>query len=131
MEDVQETPKTCTADGEKAHRHCSACGKNFIDGKEVSDENLKIPAGHELIDVPEVPNTSTSDGVKAHQNCTVCNKNFIDGKEVSDAELKIPASGESGSSNILTIVLGVIAVIAIIGCAFMFIRMRSMTKTDS
>ena len=44
---VDEVPATSSADGVKAHHHCSVCGKNFSDagGKtEVSDEDLRIPA---------------------------------------------------------------------------------------
>ena len=47
LTDVAEQPATCTVDGVKAHQHCSVCNKNFIDGAEKSDSELKIPAtGH-------------------------------------------------------------------------------------
>ena len=47
LTDVAEQPATCTVNGVKAHQHCSVCNKNFIDGAEKSDSELKIPAtGH-------------------------------------------------------------------------------------
>ena len=99
LTDVAEKPATCTAEGVKAHQHCTVCEKNFIDGAEKSDDELKIAkAAHTLTDVAEKPATATTDGVKAHQHCTVCEKNFIDGVEKTDAELKIPATGDESSA---------------------------------
>ena len=88
---VAEVPKTCTADGVKAHDHCSVCNKDFVDGVEKTAADLKIPAAHTTTAVAEVPRTCTADGVKAHDHCNACGKDFIDGAEKSAADLKIAA----------------------------------------
>lgn len=55
------TPTTCVADGVKAHDKC-ACGKLYIDGVEVSADELVIPAtGHDYTAVVTKP-TCTEQG---------------------------------------------------------------------
>ena len=75
---VNETPKTCTKDGEKEHQHCSICGKNFIDGKEASAEELKIPAGHDTTDIPGVEPTCTETGLSVGKRCSVCGEVIVE-----------------------------------------------------
>ena len=43
LTDVTEVPATYESDGVKAHRHCTVCGKDFIDGVEQSTDDLKLP----------------------------------------------------------------------------------------
>ena len=76
--DVAEDAKTCTTDGTKAHRHCSACGEDFIGGKIVTTEELKIAAGHTIIKVAHKDKTCTDDGNNAHYKCAVCGDLFTD-----------------------------------------------------
>ena len=40
---VAQVDATYFADGVKAHDHCSVCNKNFIDGEEKTDDELRIP----------------------------------------------------------------------------------------
>ena len=51
LTDVAETPKTCTTDGIKAHKHCSVCEKDFdAEGNVLSAADLVIEASHNLDD---------------------------------------------------------------------------------
>ena len=52
LTDVAETPKTCTTDGIKAHKHCSVCEKDFdAEGNVLSATDLIIQKSHNLSDV--------------------------------------------------------------------------------
>lgn len=91
-----EQNKTCTEDGVSAHDHCTVCNKNFIDGVEQSDEDLKIPAGHEWATEwsydenmhwhEAICEHSTEKGDEDGHNfengvctvCGICNKNTIE-----------------------------------------------------
>ena len=44
--DVAEVPATCTENGVMAHQKCETCGKLFLNGEEVTAEDLVIIAGH-------------------------------------------------------------------------------------
>ncbi len=44
LTDVPGKAATFVDDGSKAHQHCTLCGKDFIDGKETSSEDLVISA---------------------------------------------------------------------------------------
>ena len=51
LTDVAETPKTCTTDGIKAHKHCSVCEKDFdAEGNVLTAADLVIEASHNLDD---------------------------------------------------------------------------------
>ena len=66
-EDVSATPN-CLVDGIKAHKHCSVCGKNFINGTEVN--SVVAPAKGEH---------TWSEYVNDVATCTVCGetKKFV------------------------------------------------------
>ena len=92
---VPATPKTCTTDGNKEHYKCNVCGDLFEDAgavKSLTEEQVKIPAGHEYGDlVPKQEPTCTKTGMHAHYKCSVCNKYFDESKtEKTVAELTIP-----------------------------------------
>lgn len=56
---------TCTETGVKAHGTCADCGKFFIDGKEVTAEDLVIEAlGHDMNEAIIVKPTCTESGSK-------------------------------------------------------------------
>lgn len=90
--DVAEKAATCLTAGNKAFQECIYCGKWFVDGKEVTVNDVTIQAdenAHRLTDVAEIPATCVKEGVKAYQKCEVCSKTFIDGNEVNVADLVI------------------------------------------
>ena len=81
---VPEKPKTCTTDGNKEHYKCNVCGDLFEDAgavKSLTEEKVKIPAGHEYGDlVPKQEPTCKQTGMQAHYKCSVCNKYFDESK---------------------------------------------------
>lgn len=92
---VPEKPKTCTTDGNKEHYKCNVCGDLFEDVgavKSLTEEKVKIPAGHEYGDlVPKQEPTCKQTGMQAHYKCSVCNKYFDESKtEKTVDELTIP-----------------------------------------
>lgn len=92
---VPATPKTCTTDGNIEHYKCNVCGDLFEDVgavKSLTEEQVKIPAGHEYGDlVPKQEPTCKQTGMQAHYKCSVCNKYFDESKtEKTVAELTIP-----------------------------------------
>ena len=94
---VPEKPKTCTTDGNIAHFKCNVCGDLFEDAgavKQLTEEQVKIPAGHEYGDlVPKQEPTCTQTGMGAHYKCSVCNKYFDESKtEKTVEELTIPVN---------------------------------------
>ena len=94
---VPKKPKTCTTDGNKEHYKCNVCGDLFKDAGAVNsltEEQVKIPAGHEYGDlVPKQEPTCTKTGMQAHYKCSVCNKYFDESKtEKTVAELTIPVN---------------------------------------
>ncbi len=94
---VLATPKTCTTDGNKEHYKCNVCGDLFEDAgavKSLTEEKVKIPAGHEYGDlVPKQEPTCKQTGMQAHYKCSVCNKYFDESKtEKTEAELTIPVN---------------------------------------
>ena len=90
LEDVAEVPATCTEDGVKAHQKCAVCGKLYIDGVEVTEEELVIPAAHtpaEPVKENEVAATCTTDGsYEEVVYCTEC------GEELSRVKVVVPAA---------------------------------------
>ena len=94
---VPATPKTCTTDGNIEHFKCNVCGDLFEDAggvKSLTEEKVKIPAGHEYGDlVPKQEPTCKQTGMEAHYKCSVCNKFFDESKtEKTVAELTIPVN---------------------------------------
>lgn len=94
---VPATPKTCTTDGNIEHYKCNVCGDLFEDAgavKSLTEEQVKIPAGHEYGDlVPKQEPTCTQTGMQAHYKCSVCNKYFDESKtEKNVEELTIPVN---------------------------------------
>ena len=97
---VPEKPKTCTTDGNIEHYKCNVCGDLFEDAgavKSLTEEQVKIPAGHEYGDlVPKQEPTCTQTGMQAHYKCSVCNKYFDESKtEKTEAELTIPVNPDA------------------------------------
>ena len=94
---VLATPKTCTTDGNKEHYKCNVCGDLFEDAgavKSLTEEKVKIPAGHEYGDlVPKQEPTCKQTGMQTHYKCSVCNKYFDESKtEKTETELTIPVN---------------------------------------
>lgn len=94
---VPKKPKTCTTDGNIEHYKCNVCGDLFEDAgavKSLTEEQVKIPAGHEYGDlVPKQEPTCKQTGMQAHYKCSVCNKYFDESKtEKTVAELTIPVN---------------------------------------
>ena len=95
---VPATPKTCTTDGNREHFKCNVCGDLFKDAGGVTsytEEDVKIPAGHEYGDlVSKQEPTCKQTGMQAHYKCSVCKKYFDESKtEKTEAALTIPATG--------------------------------------
>ena len=92
---VPEKPKTCTTDGNIEHYKCNVCGDLFEDAgavKSLTEEQVKIPAGHEYTQmVGLVSPTCSSKGMRAHFRCHNCDKYFELGSyaEVSAESLEI------------------------------------------
>lgn len=73
---------TCSEDGILAHEHCTVCGKNFIDGVEKTDAEMRVEAlGHSFQTVGKTDADCTTDGVLAHLHCTVCGSDFVRGEQ--------------------------------------------------
>ena len=94
---VPEKPKTCTTDGNIEHYKCNVCGDLFEDAgavKSLTEEQVKIPAGHEYGDlVPKQEPTCKQTGMQAHYKCSVCDKYFDESKtEKTVEELTIPVN---------------------------------------
>ena len=87
---VPEKPKTCTTDGNIEHYKCNVCGDLFEDAgavKSLTEEQVKIPAGHEYGDlVPKQEPTCKHTGMQAHYKCSVCNKYFDESKTEKTVE---------------------------------------------
>lgn len=87
LEAVEAKDATCTEDGVKAHYKCSVCGKLFDgngeDKKELSADDVKIAASHDLEHVAAVEPTAEKAGNIEYWECSVCEKYFSDedGKE--------------------------------------------------
>ena len=92
---VPATLKTCTTDGNIEHYKCNVCGDLFEDAgavKSLTEEQVKIPAGHEYTQmVGLVSPTCSSKGMRAHFRCHNCDKYFELGSyaEVSAESLEI------------------------------------------
>ena len=104
--DVAEVPATCTEDGVKAHQKCEVCGKLYLDGKEVTEADLVIPAGHSF-------GEWSYDDAEHWYVCTVCGEEcgreahtWIDGVCFCGHENKGPAP----TGDVIAIVLALAAV---------------------
>ena len=75
--DVSAINKTCTKDGNIAHKHCEVCGLNFDNSNNVL-ENVTIPAAHRLIIVSANEASCLEDGNIAYNHCEDCGLNFDD-----------------------------------------------------
>ncbi len=66
---VAEIPATCTTDGVHAHRHCTDCDTDLLDGLTT----LVIPAlGHDLTQHAAQAVTCTTHGWAAYETCSRC-----------------------------------------------------------
>ncbi len=87
---------TCTDDGEKAHWHCSVCGKDFKDqeGKlEFTSDAMVIPSAHvqhNKVLVPYEAATCEHDGHFEHYKCTKCDQVFINERPCRAEDVVIP-----------------------------------------
>lgn len=85
----------CETDGIMAHDHCDRCNKDFIDGQEISAENLVVThAGHQYHVVMGQEPTCTASGTIMHLHCDGCDKNLIRDVEYTAAELTLPEAHE-------------------------------------
>ena len=88
LEDVAEVHATCTVNGTLAHKHCTVCLKNYINGEEKTAEQLVIPApGHTVVLDAAVPATKESDGLSAGSHCSVCGAVLVAQEKID----KLPA----------------------------------------
>ncbi len=70
---IAQTNKTCTTDGMLAHYQCTRCQSLFNEDKEsVTEEDLRIPAGHELTSYDAKSPTCTEVGWDAYEACENC-----------------------------------------------------------
>lgn len=104
--DVAEVAATCTTDGVKAHQKCEVCGKLYLDGKEVTEADLVIPAGHTF-------SQWQYDEAEHWYICAVCGEecgreahNWVDGVCHCGHENKGPAP----TGDVIAIVLALAAV---------------------
>ncbi len=81
--EVPLLPATCEADGVKAHKKCTDCGKLFLAGadgelSEADEASLTIPAftAHNLVIVPENAPTCSKIGNRSYRKCTLCGRTF-------------------------------------------------------
>ena len=89
LEDISAESPTCTKGGTKAHQECSLCGTKFLDGNEVSPEQVSIdPKGHteQTLDAKEPSCMET--GLTEGKRCSLCG-------EVIKAQEIIPVTGHS------------------------------------
>ena len=79
---VDGVAATCEKDGTKEYYTCSECNGKFYDEKGEKkvekDEDLVIPAGHELEKVEAKAATTEADGNNAYYVCDNCKKAFTD-----------------------------------------------------
>lgn len=127
IEHVPATAKTCITDGNIDYYKCSDCGELFEDAgasKKLSEEQVKIPAGHEYGEwIDEVPATSDREGTKAHKDCTECNKHFDEnGNEIVD--LVIPKLKGLSSGEVAGIIIGSVVVVGVGGFAVFWFVMK-------
>ena len=99
LKNMPGTPAKCTETGILAHKYCSECEKNYLNGEEVTDEQLVIPAlGHdtEPVKTEAKAATCTEEGNVEYYTCTKCQKNFSD-KACTTAidDVVIPALGHT------------------------------------
>ena len=94
--DVAEVPATCDVNGTKAHKKC-ACGKLYIDGKEVTAADLVIPAKHgNLVHMDAIAPGCHYDGVVEHWICYTCERVWTDEALTKLSNIKnviVPATG--------------------------------------
>ncbi len=93
--DVAGTDATCETDGVKAHQKC-ACGKYYIDGKEVSAEDIVLKAsGHTWEWVVDKAATTEETGLK-HEECSVCGEKRNEGTVID----KIPTEPDDDHEHV-------------------------------
>ena len=97
--EIPPVPATCEADGVKAHKRCTDCGKLFLtgaDGKlsETDEAALVIPSfsAHNLVIVPENAPTCSKIGNRSYRKCTLCGRTFpLDrDEEAAKADFLLP-----------------------------------------
>lgn len=95
---VDGKPATCTEDGNIEHYRCTRedCGRLFSDAngtKELTDNDVNLPAQHHLEKVPGKDPTYEQDGNIEYYHCTRCDRLFTDvngTKELSSDEVILP-----------------------------------------
>ena len=98
FQDIAAVEETCITDGVKEHKECIYCGKVFMNGKEVEEEDVIIPKNenkHHKEEIAEIPATCIAEGVAAHAKCDVCDKLFVDDKEVASDSLTLKINPEN------------------------------------
>lgn len=76
-----EVEATCTTPGHKYYWVCGICGQRWtgaLKGWPMTEEEVIIPAGHDLEAVAEKPATCTDDGTEAYWKCKKCGEKFSD-----------------------------------------------------
>lgn len=95
---IDEIGATCTESGVQAHDKCEVCGKLFIWGMEVTEDDLITEPYHDRYYVEEVAATETENGAKEHYECWGCDKLWVfddetfEFVEVTAADIVIPAT---------------------------------------
>ena len=93
LEAVEGKAATCTEDGVTAHYKCSVCDKLFDgngeDKKELTADDIKVAAHHDLEHVEAVEATAEKNGNIEYWKCSVCEKYFSDAEgqtEITDKD---------------------------------------------
>ena len=114
LTDVAETPATATTDGVKAHQHCTVCEKNFIDGVEKTDAELKIPATGDESSAP-------SESSEPDESSKPADSSETDSSEAGSSETSssgTPSTGDAGSIALW------VALFAVAGAAVVIVLRR-------
>ena len=97
------TEATCVTNGTLAYDECLYCNKIFVNGKEMTAEELVTPFDPEkhlhMSHVDGYPTQCSIDGLKDYDECDDCHAVYIDGirSELADTVIKSSGSHNYGS----------------------------------
>ena len=141
LKNVEEVSSTDSADGVKEHQSCSVCGKNFLNGKEASEADLKIPMGSGSGTSGGSGSTSDSgstgdsgssgdsgstgdSGSSSGEGSGTGDSGSSDGTGDSDGNGKSDGNGSSNSTNVTVAIGSILAILVLVGAYVYYRRMN-------